>query len=745
MGLLPTKGNEGAKWGGPPGPRGSPWTRSLAFDPISSRPTGASAADQGVRPTRRLQRSQCLSDSIGNSCVHTHGADMTVSQTKVLIVEDEAIVACDIERRLIKAGYAVPAIATSGEEAFRSIEQTSPNLVLMDIHLRGPADGIAIAAEVRNRFHLPVVFLTAYADKPTLERVKGSGAFSYLIKPIGHVNLASTIEVALYKHQVERELEKRDAWLQTVLDSMADAIVVTDAAGGIQFLNPTAERLTGWTNGEALGRPFWEVAHLAVADREIADDLQAAVRAGAPLDLPRESRLIARAAGRVAMVEGHIAISRIEGQPSGTVLTFRDVTARNWEEIQIRQDQKMQAAGQLANGLARDFKRLLRVILGYSQQLLLEMGPDNAYRERLQAIHRAGNRSALLASQVVGLYRKDPVQARIVDLNLLLIRFLPILKRMAGPAIAVEAALGPELGQIRADIGQLKQIVLNLALNARDGMPLGGRVCIETGNVELPDRVPYYAGPESFVRLAVEWHAITSEHDLSEPFFAGNDSGIGLGMAVVDAMVNAADGVISVDRAPGGGPRFEVFFPRWREALNTLDASPASRPGSSRVRTEAAETRTAQNGPSIMNNEPVELLLVEDNASDEELTLHVLQKNNLANRTQVVRDGAEALEFLFGDSGSIPRLILLDLKLPRVNGLELLTRIKQDSRTKTIPVVVLTSSREDADLRTCYELGVNSYIVKPVDFIQFTESVRQLGLYWLLFNEPARSYSRQRA
>ena len=146
-----------------------------------------------------------------------------------------------------------------------------------------------------------------------------------------------------------------------------------------------------------------------------------------------------------------------------------------------------------------------------------------------------------------------------------------------------------------------------------------------------------------------------------------------------------------------------------------------------------------------MNPEPVELLLVEDNPADEELTLHVLRKNNLGNRIQVVRDGAEALEFLFGDLGNIPRLILLDLKLPRLNGLELLARIKQDTRTKTIPVVVLTSSREDADLKACYELGVNSYIVKPVDFIQFTESIRQLGLYWLLFNEPARSYSQQRA
>ena len=141
-----------------------------------------------------------------------------------------------------------------------------------------------------------------------------------------------------------------------------------------------------------------------------------------------------------------------------------------------------------------------------------------------------------------------------------------------------------------------------------------------------------------------------------------------------------------------------------------------------------------------MPDQQVQILLVEDNPADVELTLHVLKKNNLANRIKVVRDGAEALDFLFGSGGSInlanaPKVILLDLKLPKISGMEVLARIKSDPRTRSIPVTVLTSSREENDLFLCYELGVNSYIVKPVDFAQFTEAVRNLGLYWLLINQ----------
>ena len=140
--------------------------------------------------------------------------------------------------------------------------------------------------------------------------------------------------------------------------------------------------------------------------------------------------------------------------------------------------------------------------------------------------------------------------------------------------------------------------------------------------------------------------------------------------------------------------------------------------------------------------DPAEILLVEDNPNDVELTLHAFRTHNLANRIEVVRDGAEALDFIFCTGPYAERnakhrlkVILLDLKLPKVDGLEVLKRLKADPRTRAIPVVALTSSREERDVVESYRLGVNSYIVKPVDFDQFTEAVRQLGLYWLLLNQ----------
>ena len=147
-----------------------------------------------------------------------------------------------------------------------------------------------------------------------------------------------------------------------------------------------------------------------------------------------------------------------------------------------------------------------------------------------------------------------------------------------------------------------------------------------------------------------------------------------------------------------------------------------------------------------MSSQYVEILLVEDNPNDAELSLYALKKHHVANRVHLARDGADALDFLFAEGAyhdrsveDTPKVILLDLKLPKIDGLAVLRRVKEDPRTRQIPVVVLTSSREERDVIASYNLGVNSYIVKPIDFEQFSESVRQLGLYWVLLNEAPLS------
>jgi two-component system, response regulator len=146
-----------------------------------------------------------------------------------------------------------------------------------------------------------------------------------------------------------------------------------------------------------------------------------------------------------------------------------------------------------------------------------------------------------------------------------------------------------------------------------------------------------------------------------------------------------------------------------------------------------------------MNNSELEILLVEDNAGDAELTLRALKKNRIGNHILHLKDGAEAIDFIFGtgiyenrDISNKPKMILLDLKMPKVSGIEVLKTLKSDERTRSIPVVILTSSNEDPDIRSCYELGVNSYIVKPVDFENFSAAITELGMYWLVLNKPLR-------
>lgn len=249
--------------------------------------------------------------------------------TSVFIVEDERIVAEDIRMTLESFGYAVVGIAASRDQALAEIRRTSPDLVLMDIVLKGPGDGVETARLVREQFDIPVVFLTAHADRATLHRAKVTEPFGYILKPFEGHELYSGIEIALYRHQVEKRIDEHERWLATILASIGDGVIAADAMGLIKFMNAAAERISGWKQAEVAGCDLAEVYR-------VWDET-----GGTPLEIPslpallgdpdrygpEHVRRLARRDGTTVLVEQSIApISDGPRAVEGSVLVFREIS-----------------------------------------------------------------------------------------------------------------------------------------------------------------------------------------------------------------------------------------------------------------------------------------------------------------------------------------------------------------------------------------------------------------------------------
>jgi PAS domain S-box-containing protein len=247
--------------------------------------------------------------------------------TQILVVEDENIVATSIRMELASMGYDVPAIASSGEEAVRLAGEIQPDLVLMDIVLKGDMDGVEASEEIRDRFDIPVVFLTAYADDPTLRRAKITEPYGYLLKPYEERELRTTIETALFKHRTQRLSEAMRRWLSAVFRSMGDGLIVTNANGGVTLMNRAAETLTGWSSDDAFGKRWNAVVHLVDArSRQVLDNPAAtAFQQAGPVRLPANALVVARD-GTETLIDGTLApVQDDEENFAGFVLVFHDM------------------------------------------------------------------------------------------------------------------------------------------------------------------------------------------------------------------------------------------------------------------------------------------------------------------------------------------------------------------------------------------------------------------------------------
>jgi diguanylate cyclase (GGDEF)-like protein/PAS domain S-box-containing protein len=261
-----------------------------------------------------------------------------MSKATILIVEDEIVVAQDIQLILIQLGYKALDPVPSGEAALANLEKANPDLVLMDIHLIGELDGIATAELIRQRLDVPIIYLTAHSDDATLRRANVTAPYGYILKPFEERELAIAVDIALYRHRIEQKLHQMERWLASTIKSMGDAVLTADLHGRVTFMNQIAEELTGWNSGEALGRNFGEVLKLVDSHtREALPNLvQRVIQEEMVIEIGANTLLVTRDGMERPIGDSAAPIWDNEGNIVGVVIVFRDVAVRKQVEEQLR-------------------------------------------------------------------------------------------------------------------------------------------------------------------------------------------------------------------------------------------------------------------------------------------------------------------------------------------------------------------------------------------------------------------------
>ena len=262
-----------------------------------------------------------------------------MSKAQILIVEDDGIVAKDIKNSLKKLGFSVSAVVSYGEEAVEKAKADKPDLVLMDIMLKGDMNGIGAAGEIRDQFNVPVVYLTAYADEDLLERAKITEPYGYIIKPFEDRELNTAIEMALYKHKMEKRLKESEQWLSTTLKSIGDAVIAVDNAGDVTFLNPVAESLTGWNAKEAIGRSLEDVFNIINEEtrKPVENPVTKVIREGRIIGLANHTVLIAKDGTEILIGDSGSPIIDEKGDIVGAVLVSRDEREKRESEKALKE------------------------------------------------------------------------------------------------------------------------------------------------------------------------------------------------------------------------------------------------------------------------------------------------------------------------------------------------------------------------------------------------------------------------